>query len=57
MFIDSNVLVRSRVLGAPDHDAARSSLERAFRDPEPLRISRQIMHEYLVGSQSCSVRI
>ena len=47
MFIDTNVLVRSRVLGAPDHDAARSSLESAFRDPEPLRISRQIMREYL----------
>ena len=47
MFIDTNVLVQSRVLGAPDHDAARASLERAFRDPEPLRISRQIMREYL----------
>ena len=47
MFIDTNVLVQSRVLGAPGHDAARASLERAFRNPEPLRISRQIMREYL----------
>ena len=47
MLIDTNVLVKSRVPGAPDHDAARVSLERAFRDPEPLRISRQIMREYL----------
>lgn len=47
MFIDTNVLVQSRVPGAPDHGAARSSLERAFRNPEPLRISRQIMREYL----------
>ena len=47
MFIDTNVLVKSRVPGAPGHDAARASLERAFRDPEPLRISRQIMREYL----------
>ena len=47
MFIDTNVLVKSRVTGAPDHDAARASLDRAFRDPEPLRISRQIMREYL----------
>ncbi len=47
MFIDTNVLVKSRVTGAPDHAAARASLERAFRDPEPLRISRQIMREYL----------
>ena len=47
MFVDTNVLVNARVPGAPDHDAARASLDRAFRDPEPLRISRQIMREYL----------
>ena len=47
MFIDTNVLVKSRIPGAPDHDAARASLERAFRDPEPLRISRQVIREYL----------
>ena len=47
MFIDTNVLVKSRIPSAPDHDAARASLERAFRDPEPLRISRQVIREYL----------
>ena len=47
MFIDTNVLVRSRIAGAPDHTAARNSLTRAFRDREPLRISRQVMREYL----------
>ena len=47
MFIDANVLVNSRVPGAPDHDVARASLEHAFRDPEPLRISRQVIREYL----------
>ena len=47
MFIDTNVLVNSRVPGAPHHDAARAGLERAFRDPEPLRISRQVIREYL----------
>ncbi len=47
MFIDTNVLVNSRIPGAPDHGAARASLERAFGDPEPLRISRQVMREYL----------
>ena len=26
---------------------ARASLEHAFRDPEPLRISRQVIREYL----------
>ena len=47
MFIDTNVLVKSRIPHAPDHDAARASLERAFQDPEPLRISRQVIREYL----------
>ena len=48
MFIDTNVLVYSRILEAPYHERARTSLERAFRDPEPLRISRQVIREYLV---------
>ena len=47
MFIDTNALVKSRIPGAPDHDAARSILDHAFRDPEPLRISRQVTREYL----------
>ncbi len=47
MFIDTNVLVNSRVPGAPHHDAARAGMERAFRDPEPLMISRQVIREYL----------
>ena len=37
MFIDTNVLVASRFLEAPNHEIARPTLERAFRDPEPLR--------------------
>ncbi len=47
MFIDTNVLVNSRITGAPDHGAARTSLERAFQGTEPLRISRQVIREYL----------
>ena len=47
MFVDTNVLVNSRVPGAPHHDAARAGLERAFRDTEPLRVSRQVIREYL----------
>ena len=43
MFIDTNVLVNSRILEAPDHQIARSRLERAFRESEPLRISRQVV--------------
>ena len=47
MFIDTNVLVMSRIPGAPHHETARASLERAFQDAEPLRISRQVLREYL----------
>ena len=47
MFIDTNVLVASRFLEAPNHGIARPRLERAFRHPEPLRISRQVLREYL----------
>ena len=47
MFIDTNVLVNARVLGAPDHDIARARLERIVREREPMRISRQVVREYL----------
>ena len=47
MFVDTNVLVKARILEAPEHEIARAALERAFAEPEPLRISRQILREYL----------
>ena len=47
MFIDTNILVTSRIPTAPDHNTARASLERALQNSEPLRISRQIVREYL----------
>ena len=47
MFIDTNFLVNASILEAQDHDAARERLERAFESPEPLRISRQIVREFL----------
>ena len=47
MFIDTNVLVKSRIFEAPDHHIARVRLERALREPEPIRISRQVVCEYL----------
>ena len=47
MFVDTNVLVKARFLEAPDHYVARASLERAFSEPEPIRISRQVLREYL----------
>ena len=47
MFVDTNVLVKARILEAPDHEVARASLQRAFDEPESLRISRQVLREYL----------
>ena len=47
MFVDTNVLVRARILEAPGHRIARESLQDAYANPEPLRISRQVLREYL----------
>ena len=47
MFVDTNVLVNARILEAPDHETARASLESALELSEPLRISRQVLREYL----------
>ena len=47
MFVDTNVFVNSRIPDAPDHDAARARLKQALRGRDPLRISRQIVREYL----------
>ena len=47
MFIDTNVLVYSRFPEAPRHEMARSMLGRALQGSEPLRISRQVIREYL----------
>ena len=47
MFVDTNVLVSSRLEESPDHELARDMLDRAIAVAEPLRISLQIMREYL----------
>ncbi len=47
MFVDTNVLVYSRIVDAPDHVVARASLEGLRAQGEPVRISRQILREYL----------
>ena len=47
MFIDTNVFVNSRVPDAPAHAVARDRLEHVLHGDEPLRISRQIVREYL----------
>ena len=47
MFLDTNVLVRARFEAAPSHSLARRSLKEAGESGEALRISRQILREYL----------
>ena len=47
MFIDTNVFVYSRIPDTPDHDVAQASLARAWEGGGPLRISRQIVREYV----------
>lgn len=47
MFIDTNVLVAVRFVTAPHHASARASVDRAGGGSEPLRISRQVLREYL----------
>ena len=47
MFVDTNVLVNARILEAPDHKIARDSLENAYAEPGTIRISRQVLREYL----------
>ena len=49
MFVDTNVLVAARFTNAPDHVVACRCLDRAGNSEEPLRISRQIVREYLAA--------
>lgn len=47
VFIDTNVLISSRFAGTHLHAEARRALDRAIEGREPLRISRQVIREYL----------
>ena len=47
MFVDTNVLIKARILEAPDHERARASLAGALSRNEPICINRQILREYL----------
>ena len=47
MFFDTNVLIRARFAAAPDHELARRRMSQAAEGQEALRISRQILREYL----------
>ena len=46
MFVDTNVLVVARAANAPEHEAALAIMD-LMRREEPLRISRQVLREYL----------
>ena len=50
MFVDTNVLVVARAANAPSHDAALATFA-AMRREEPLRISRQVLREYLAAQK------
>ena len=47
MFIDTNVFVPARSVQAPASALARAALVRAHESGEPMRVSRQVMREYL----------
>ena len=47
MFVDTNILVSARITKAPHHDIARQRLAGASRDGETVKISRQVLREYL----------
>ena len=47
MFVDTNVLVRARFEAAPNHRLARHHMQAIGESGEALRISRQVLREYL----------
>ncbi len=47
MFLDTNVLVRARFEAAPRHVPARRWMQEVADGGEALRISRQVLREYL----------
>ena len=47
MFFDTNVLIRARFEAAPGHELARRRMSKAAEGHEALRISRQVLREYL----------
>ena len=47
MCLDTNVLVRARFEEAPSHNVARRRMQEAGESREALRISRQVLREYL----------
>ena len=50
MFLNINLFIPARFDAAPAHALAREALNRAQRSGEVLRISRQVMREYLAAA-------
>ena len=50
MFLDTNLFIPARFDAAPAHALARAALNRAERSGEVMRISRQVMREYLAAA-------
>jgi predicted nucleic acid-binding protein len=47
IFVDTNVLVYTTVVGSPLHDVSRNRLTEYYKAGAELWISRQVMREYL----------
>ena len=47
MFVDTNVLISARIPEAPHHISSREALNQAIEKGVLVRISRQVMREYL----------
>ena len=50
MFLDTSLFIPARFDAAPAHALARAALSRVERTGEVLRISRQVMREYLAAA-------
>ena len=53
MFVDTNVFVEAKVVEAPNHDVAKTVMDRAQADGEAITLSRQILREYLATLTRC----
>ena len=47
MFVDTGVLVHARIWEAPNHELARAGLARAVATAGGVKVSRQVLREYL----------
>jgi len=48
LFVDTNVLIYANVIETPFHDQALAAIKAAYQTGRTLRISHQVIREYLV---------